>query len=122
MNSNESAENYLERILMLQNEGKSVRSVDLATSFNYSRASISRAITNLKANKYIIVLPNGIIQFTQKGYKLASKILDRHTSLTQYFMQLGVSETIAKEDACKIEHDLSQETYEAIIKTLNKER
>lgn len=111
----ESAEDYLERILMLQNEGKNVRSIDIAQSFNYSRASVSRAINNLKKSQLIEISSSGIITLTIEGHKIAEKMLTRHTLLTSYFVKLGVPYEIAKMDACKIEHDLSEVTFDAIV-------
>lgn len=111
----ESAEDYLERILMLQKEGKQVRSIDIAQSFNYSRASVSRAINNLKKSQLIEISSSGIITLTNEGYQIAEKIWTRHTLLTSYFVKLGVPYEIAKLDACKIEHDLSEETFQAIV-------
>lgn len=121
MNIYESAEDYLERILMLQKKGKNVRSIDIAESFNYSRASISRAINNLKNNGYIFINDNGIITLSKTGYEIASKIYERHLVLTDFFEKLGVSHETAIKDACKVEHDLSQETFDAILQqTLKK--
>lgn len=111
----ESAEDYLERILMLQKEGKQVRSIDIAQSFNYSRASVSRAINNLKKSQLIEISSSGIITLTDEGYQIAEKMWTRHTLLTSYFVKLGVPYEIAKLDACKIEHDLSEETFQAIV-------
>lgn len=111
----ESAEDYLERILMLQKEGKHVRSIDIAQSFNYSRASVSRAINNLKKSQLIEISSSGIIMLTDEGYQIAEKMWTRHTLLTSYFVKLGVPYEIAKLDACKIEHDLSEETFQAIV-------
>ena len=117
MNLYESSEDYLERILMLNNEGKKVRSIDLAKSFNYSRASISRAINNLADNGYLDII-DSILILTPKGLEIAQKMLERHTLLSSFFMKIGVSEENAFEDACKIEHDISDETYEKLIKLL----
>lgn len=114
MNIYESAEDYLERILILKKENGKVISLDIANSMNYSKPSISRAVKNLKISGYITVDENGCIELTLEGYKIANKIYERHTLLTEYFISLGVSESIAKADACKIEHDLSDETFEAI--------
>lgn len=118
----ESAEDYLERILMLQNEGKNVRSIDIAQSFNYSRASVSRAINNLKKSQLIEISSSGIITLTTEGYKIAEKMLTRHTLLTSYFVKLGVPYEIAKMDACKIEHDLSEITFDAIVNHIDNKK
>lgn len=115
MNIYESSEDYLERILMLQEKGMIVRSIDIAESFNYSRASVSRAINNLKASGYLDVTSNGTIVLTDDGTKIAKKILERHKMLTDFFVAIGVPKDIAYQDACKIEHDLSDETFKAII-------
>lgn len=114
MNIRESAEDYLERILILQKTNGRVISVDIANSMNYSKPSISRAMKNLKNDGYINIDESGVITLTPKGMKIASRMYERHLLLTKYFMSLGVSEEIAKNDACKIEHDLSDETFEAI--------
>ena len=115
MNIYESAEDYLERILMLNNEGKKVKSIDLAKSFNYSRASISRAINNL-ADEGLIDIINGYLILTKEGKDIASKMLERHIKISEFFISIGVKEKQALEDACKIEHDLSDETFDKFIK------
>ncbi len=115
-----SAEDYLERILMLQKEGKKVRSIDIAQSFSYSRASISRAINNLKKDEFISIDNNGYISFTNKGYDIANKMYERHKILTDLFVSIGVDKETAIEDACKVEHDLSEETFNALVKYLKK--
>ena len=117
----ESSEDYLERILMLNREGKNVRSIDLAKSFNYSRASISRAINNLADDGYIDII-DSILILTDKGKEIAEKMLERHLLLSSFFMKIGVSEKNAFEDACKIEHDISDETYEKLIKLLKEKK
>lgn len=114
MKIHESAEDYLERILILKKEQGKVISIDIANSMNYSKPSISRAMKNLRENDYIIINANGEIDLTEKGEKIANRIYERHTLLTKYFMSLGVSEEVARNDACKIEHDMSDETFEAI--------
>ena len=121
MNLYESSEDYLERILMLNKEGKKVRSIDLAKSFNYSRASISRAINNLADDGYIDIIDN-ILILTEKGREIAEKMLERHLLLSTFFMKIGVSEKNAFEDACKIEHDMSDETYDKLIKLLKEKK
>lgn len=118
----QSAEDYLERIYMLTSSSNKVRSIDIAQSFNYSRASISRAINKLKADDYITIDNSGYITLTKKGYEVAHKMYTRHTILTEFFTSIGVPLEIAKEDACKIEHDLSEETFNALIKTINQNK
>ena len=117
----ESAEDYLERILVLHNEQGRVISLDIAKSMNYSKPSISRAMKNLKNDGYIEIDANGGITLTEKGYKIASSIYESHNVLAKCFMKLGVPYDIAYADACKVEHDLSVETFEAIKKHLAKE-
>jgi Mn-dependent DtxR family transcriptional regulator len=114
----ESAEDYLERILMLQKEIGNVRSIDIAHAMGYSKPSISRAIKLLKEAEYIVVENNGIINFTPKGKELATSIYQRHELLTNFLITIGVSEETAKIDACGIEHHLSEETFAALKKHL----
>lgn len=114
MNIYESAEDYLERILILHEQNEKVIALDIANSFGYSKASVSRAMKNLRENDYIIVSTNGNIELTNKGIMVAKKIYERHQLLTDMFERIGVSKEIASKDACKIEHDLSDETFDAI--------
>ncbi|MCI6014193.1 MAG: metal-dependent transcriptional regulator [Coprobacillus sp.] len=114
MKIHESAEDYLERILILKKEKGKVISIDIANSMNYSKPSISRAMKNLRENDYITFEENGEINLTEKGLNIAQKIYERHVLLTNYFMALGVKEETARNDACKVEHDLSEETFNAI--------
>ncbi len=114
MKIHESAEDYLERILILKKEKGKVISIDIANSMNYSKPSISRAMKNLRENDYITFEENGEIDLTEKGLNIAQKIYERHVLLTNYFMALGVKEETARNDACKVEHDLSEETFNAI--------
>lgn len=119
MNIYESAEDYLERILIITKEKGKVISLDIAKSMNYSKPSISRAMKNLKIDGYILIDDFGYITLTEKGYEIASRIYERHVLLAKYFVSLGVSPDIALADACKVEHDLSDETFEAIKKHAN---
>lgn len=114
----ESAEDYLERILMLKKENGKVISLDIAVSMNYSKASVSRAIKNLKENNYITVNSKGEIELTPAGLKIAEGMYTRHTILFDFFVSLGVDSETAKKDACKVEHGLSDETFEAIRKLI----
>lgn len=114
MNIHESQEDYLERILILKNQKDKVISLDVANSMGFSKASVSRAVKNLKENGYLVVENDGELNFTQKGYEIASRIYDRHVTLSKFFEQLGVPEDIALADACKVEHDISPETFAAI--------
>ena len=110
----ESSEDYLERILMLKQENGSVRSIDIANDMGYSKPSISRAVKNLREAGYITVDNNGFISLTTLGSEIANKIYERHEILTKCFVILGVPLETAKADACKVEHDLSEETFYAI--------
>ena len=114
MNIYESAEDYLEQILMLLEKKGHARSVDIAAGLDVSKPSVSVAMKKLRENGYILMSSDSLISLTDKGYAIARKIYDRHQALTKYLMQLGVPERIAREDACKIEHDLSEESYAAI--------
>lgn len=108
----ESGEDYLETILMLRKEKGMVRSVDVAAKLGYSKPSVSRAMHILKDAELINMDESGHITLTASGSALAEKVYERHLVLTEYLTRiLGVSEDVAKEDACKIEHDLSEETY-----------
>lgn len=112
----ESSEDYLERILILKEKQGKVISLDIANSMNYSKASVSRAMKKLRELGYIKVDSLGEIELTEKGYEIASKIYERHKILSDVLIKLGVSEDVALSDACKIEHDLSEETFELIKK------
>ena len=118
MNIYESAEDYLEQILMLLEKKGHARSVDIAAGLNVSKPSVSVAMKKLRENGYITMSDDNMISLTDKGYAIARKIYDRHQALTKYLIQIGVPEEIAKEDACKIEHDLSDESFNAILKQI----
>ena len=110
----ESGEMYLETILILSRENGRVRSVDISEHMGYSKPSVSRAVGLLKQDEFITVEKEGFIHLTEKGLAVAQKILDRHTILTQMLVALGVSKETAANDACRIEHVVSDETFEAI--------
>lgn len=112
----ESAENYLETILILKQRLGNVRSIDIAGELNFSKPSVSVAMKNLRENGYILMDQNGYITLTEKGENIANTIYERHTLLSQWFIALGVSPEIAAEDACRIEHVISKESFEAIKK------
>ncbi len=114
MNIHESAEDYLECILMLQKKNGMVRSIDIVRELDYSKPSVSVAMKRLRENGYIEMDSDGFISLLPQGEAIASKIYARHQLLTEYLVQLGVSPDVAAEDACKIEHDLSGESYERI--------
>lgn len=111
----ESAENYLETILVLQQRNGSVRSIDIAAELEFSKPSVSVAMKNLRENGYISVDGDGYIHLEEPGMAIARRIYDRHRNLTQFFVALGVDPEVASHDACKIEHDLSEETYSKMI-------
>ena len=110
----ESGEMYLETILILSRENGRVRSIDISEHMGYSKPSVSRAVGLLKQDEFITVEKEGYIHLTEKGLAVAQKILDRHTILTQMLIDLGVSKETAANDACRIEHVVSDETFEAI--------
>ncbi len=110
----ESGENYLEMILMLQETKGEVRSIDIAAGLNVSKPSVSVAMKNLREHGYIVMDADNLITLTESGRSIAQKIYNRHKVITRFLMQIGVSEETAHEDACKIEHDISPETFEAI--------
>ncbi len=116
----ESGEMYLETILLLTKKNPYVRSLDVAEEMNYSKPSVSRAMNILKENKYISIDKNGHIKLLKKGLDLATKIYDRHVVVTDCLIKLGVNEKQAETDACKIEHVLSDESFEAIKKYIAK--
>ncbi len=111
-----SGEMYLESIYVLCKTKSAVRSVDVAEHMNFSKPSVSRGVGLLKKQEYIIVDENGYISLTDKGNEHAQKIYERHTILSDALMRLGVDEKIAAEDACKIEHVISDESFAAIKK------
>lgn len=112
--SDESMEDYLESILLLQKEKGNVRSIDIANKLNYTKPSVSVAMKSLREKGLIKVSESGYILFTDEGLELANKVLERHTLLTNWLIHLGVNEEIASEDACRIEHDISEETFIAL--------
>lgn len=113
MKIHESAENYLETILILQKRQGQVRSIDIAGELSFSKPSVSVAMKNLRLNGYIDVSKDGYITLLDKGREIAEKIYERHTLFSDWLMALGVSPQVAAEDACRIEHVISNETFEA---------
>ena len=114
MKIKESAENYLETILILSKKIGAVRSIDVANEMNFTKASISVAMKRLREDEYIIMDADGIITLTDKGKEIASMVYERHQLIAKILIALGVSEDTAYEDSCKIEHDLSQESFKKI--------
>jgi len=111
MKIQESAENYLETIYILKERNGYVRSIDVATELEFSKPSVSRAMKLLRENHYITVESDGTISLTPTGQEIAVRMYERHAFLTQFLLKLGVTEKIAKEDACRIEHVISEETF-----------
>ena len=114
MNIRQSAEDYLETILILHERKGSVRSIDIANEMGFSKPSVSVAMKNLRENGYIQVDESGHITLTQMGYDVADKIYERHKVVSEYFVLLGVAPETAAQDACKIEHILSNDSFQAI--------
>lgn len=110
----ESAEDYLERILMLKDRLGAVRSIDIVNELNYSKPSVSVAMKRLRENGYIEMDSEGYLTLKPSGMEIAQRIYSRHQLLKSFLVDLGVDESVAAADACKIEHDLSDETFECI--------
>ena len=111
MKIQESAENYLETILILHNRKGYVRSTDIATELGFSKPSVSVAMKNLRTNEYIAMDENGFISLTDKGMSIASAVYEKHTVLSRWLVSLGVDPKTAAEDACRMEHVISQESF-----------
>ena len=120
MKIKESAEDYLESILILKNKLGNVRSIDIVNYFDYSKPSISVAMKNLREEQYIEMDHKGYISLTEKGRVIAEKMFERHTLLTDWLISIGVDKKTAGEDACRIEHVISEESFEAIKNLKNK--
>lgn len=116
--ADESLEDYLETILLLEKRIGLVRSIDIANEMNFTKPSVSIAMKNLREKKYITMEENGYITLTESGRQRAEGVLERHTILSEWLIHIGVSEETALNDACKIEHDLSEETFSAIKKAV----
>ena len=118
----ESKENYLETILILYNRNGEVRSVDVAAELEFSKPSVSVAMKNLREDNCIKVDDNGYITLTKRGREIAERVYERHLLFTDWLVSLGVPEATAAEDACRIEHDISAESFEAIKKYIAKHK
>ena len=118
MNIHESSEDYLERILMLYEAKGMVRSIDIAMEMGVTKPSVSFAMKKLRENGYIRMDEDNLITLTESGMEIAQRIYTRHKILTQYLMKLGVDEETARADACKMEHDLSAASFEAMRRQL----
>ena len=121
MKIHESAENYLETILILKKRLGQVRSIDIASELSFSKPSVSVAMKNLRLNGYIDVSKDGYITLLEKGQEIAERIYERHTLFSDWLTALGVSPEVAAEDACRIEHVISSESFHAIKESLKDE-
>lgn len=117
--ADESQEDYLETILLLQKRLGQVRSIDIANEMNFTKPSVSVAMKNLREKAYITVSENGYISLTESGRRRAENVLERHTILSDWLISIGVSRQTALEDACRVEHDLSEESFAAIKKAVH---
>lgn len=120
MRLQESGEMYLETILVLSQRQRYVRSIDVADYMGYSKPSVSRAVSLLKQGEYITVDREGFLYLTDAGREVAEKIYERHTVLTQLLISIGVDPAVAEEDACRVEHDISDETFAKIKAHVNR--
>ena len=111
----ESAEDYLESILILQEQCGSVRSIDIVNKLGYSKPSVSIAMKKLRENGYVQVDEDGGLVLTEAGMAIARRVYDRHRLLTEFFVRLGVDPEVAARDACRVEHDLSEQTFSKLV-------
>lgn len=116
MKIQKSSEDYLEAMLMMQREHGYVRSVDVAQHLGVTKPSVSYAVKRLRENGYITMDPDGLISLTDMGMEIAGEMLSRHIQLTEFLIRLGVDAQVAREDACRLEHDLSAESFAAICR------
>ena len=114
MSIHESGENYLEQLLLLSKEKEKVRAVDLSQALGFSRPTVSIMLRELRAGGFVIIADNGGLSLTEKGELLAKKIYERHCLISELLIAIGVTPDIARADACKIEHDISDETLDRI--------
>lgn len=121
MRLQESGEMYLETIYILSRDNANVRSIDVGEYMGYSKPSVSRAMSLLKSGGYITMAADGTLKLTELGEEIAEKIYQRHTILTTMLMSLGVDEETASDDACRLEHAISDKSFDAIKKHLEKE-
>ena len=120
MQIKESAENYLEAILMIKKEKGNVRSIDVANHLNFTKPSVSVAMKSFREEGYVTMDNDGSINLTQKGMEIAEKVYERHEVIAKALIALGVDEVVAYEDSCKIEHDISQQTFDRVKDYLKK--
>ena len=122
MNIHKSAEDYLEMILMLSEEKGYVRSIDIAAGLNVTKPSVSYAMKQLRENGYITMDQDNYISLTEDGLSIAQKMFKRHKAITSFLIQIGVDEDIAREDACKIEHVISDKSFETLKKHMEQQQ
>ena len=122
MKIKESAENYLETVLMLKNKNGHVRSIDVANELGFTKPSVSVAMKNFREEGYVVIDADGGIQLTDKGLEIAERVFERHGVVAQALMLIGVDEETAYEDSCKIEHDISQQTFEKLKEFIGKNK
>ncbi len=116
--SEESVEDYLETILILSKQKPQVRSIDVANELGYSKPSVSVAMKNLRQKNFVLVSEEGYLSLTEEGMKVAATVYERHSVISDWLIRLGVSREVAVEDACRMEHDISEESFSAIKKYL----
>ncbi len=119
MHINESAEDYLETILILLEKNGKVRSIDIANELGYKKSSVSIAMKNLREKKHITADENGYILLTDEGRAIAERVYERHLLISDWLISLGVDKNVAMDDACRVEHDLSSESFDAIKRFLS---
>ena len=122
MRSNESSEDYLETILILGDKSSLVRAVDIASEMGFKKPSVSVAMKNLRQKNLITVADNGDIRLTEEGHKIADKVYERHQLISSWLMMLGVQEKTALHDACRIEHIISEESFQALKRAVHELR
>lgn len=122
MQLQESGEMYLETIHILSQRGKGVRAVDVAEYMGFSKPSVSRAVGLLRSGGYLELDENGYLVLTEEGRRVADRTYERHLFLTDFFVSIGVDKEIAARDACKIEHDISDETFQAMKRYVKEQR
>lgn len=114
MSIHESGENYLEQIYMLSLQKEKIRAIDICTAFGFSRPTVSVMLRDLRAEGFVTTADNGGVELTPKGLEIALRMYERHCIIAETLMALGVSREVAQEDACKIEHDISEETFQRL--------
>lgn len=122
MKIRKAAEDYLEAMLMMKEKHGFIRSIDVAEQLGVTKPSVSYSTKRLRENGYITMDADGLITLTESGMEIAARMYNRHKRLAEFFIQLGVNEAVAREDACKVEHDLSDQTFDAICRHAQKQK